>query len=156
MGMGRRPTERQQEFWVATQQMAAAPRHVFYERLNRLLADAGFDAWIEARCREFYGDTGRDSIPPGTFFRMVFIGYFEGLDSQRGIAWRCEDSLSLRKFLGYATHEETPDHSSLSRIRERLPKEVFDEFLKTEGQVCVCVFPVLVCVWRMNWFVCGG
>ena len=127
MGMGRRPTERQQELWVATQQMAAAPRHVFYERLNRLLADAGFDPWIEARCREFYCDTGRDSIPPGTFFRMVFLGYFEGLDSQRGIAWRCEDSLSLRKFLGYALHEETPDHSSLSRIRGRLPKEVFDE-----------------------------
>lgn len=127
MGMGRRPTERQQELWVPTQRMAAAPRHVFYEQLNRLLADAGFDAWIEARCREFYCESGRDSIPPGTFFRMVFIGYFEAIDSQRGIAWRCEDSLSLRKFLGYASHEETPDHSSLSRIRWRLPKEVFDE-----------------------------
>jgi transposase len=125
--MGRRQTERQQELWVAAQQMAGGPRHVFYERLNRLLSEAGFDPWIEARCAEYYCRTGRDSIPPGTFFRMLFIGYFEGIDSQRGIAWRCDDSLSLRKFLGFASHEETPDHSSLSRIRCRLPKEVFDE-----------------------------
>jgi len=127
MGMGRRCTERQQELWVPAQALAAGPRHVFYERLNRLLADADFDAWIEDRCREYYATTGRDSIPPGTYFRMVFIGYFEGIDSQRGIAWRCEDSLSLRKFLGYAPHEETPDHSSLSRIRGRLPWDLFRE-----------------------------
>lgn len=127
MGMGRRNTERQQELWVPAQQLSAGPRHVFYERLNRLLAEADFDAWIEQRCRQYYAKMGRDSIPPGTYFRMVFIGYFEGIDSQRGIAWRCEDSLSLRKFLGYAPHEETPDHSSLSRIRARLPQEVFQE-----------------------------
>jgi len=135
MGMGRRQTERQQELWVATEKMAAAPRHIFYERLNRLLSDAGFDPWIEERCREFYSPTGRDSIPPGTFFRMVFIGYFEAIDSQRGIAWRCDDSLSLRKFLGYAPHEETPDHSSLSRIRWRLPKEVFDDVFQFVLQI---------------------
>lgn len=135
MGMGRRNTERQQELWVPAQQLAAGPRHVFYERLNRLLADADFDTWIEDRCREYYAATGRDSIPPGTYFRMVFIGYFEGIDSQRGIAWRCEDSLSLRKFLGYAPHEETPDHSSLSRIRGRLPWDVFREVFRFVLQI---------------------
>lgn len=135
MGMGRRQTERQQELWVATAEMAGGPRHVFYERLNDLLATAGFDPWIEARCESYYCPTGRDSIPPGTFFRMLFIGYFEGIDSQRGIAWRCEDSLSLRKFLGFASHEETPDHSSLSRIRGRLPKEVFDDVFRFVLQI---------------------
>ena len=126
MALGRRESERQQELWVATRDLAAAPRHVFYERLNRILADAGFDKWVEDLCEEFYAGKGRPSIPPGTFFRMLFVGYFEGIDSQRGIAWRCADSLSLKKFLGLAAHEETPDHSSLSRIRWRLPREVFD------------------------------
>ena len=135
MGMGRRNTERQQEMWVPTQDLAAAPRHVFYERLNRLLAKVDFDEWIEKRCREHYADTGRDSIPPGIFFRMVFIGYFENIDSQRGIAWRCADSLSLKEFLGYALHEETPDHSSLSRIRWRLPREVFDDVFRFVLQI---------------------
>jgi transposase len=127
MALGKRDVERQQEMWVATQDLAAAPRHIFYDRLNRILADARFDAWVEDLCREFYARDGRPSIPPGTFFRMLFVGYFEGIDSQRGIAWRCADSLSLRKFLGFAAHEETPDHSSLSRIRWRLPQEVFRE-----------------------------
>ena len=135
MGMGRRTTERQQEFWVPTHDLASAPRHVFYERLNQLLAKADFDQWIEERCAEFYAPGGRDSIPPGTFFRMVFIGYFEGIDSQRGIAWRCADSLSLKTFLGYAVQDETPDHSSMSRIRWRLPKEVFDEVFQFVLQI---------------------
>jgi transposase len=135
MGMGRRNSERQQELWVPTQQLSAGPRHVFYERLNRLLAAADFDTWIEDRCRQYYAQMGRDSIPPGTYFRMVFIGYFEGIDSQRGIAWRCEDSRSLQKFLGYAPHEETPDHSSLSRIRGRLPWDVFREVFRFVLQI---------------------
>ena len=105
MGMGRRKTERQQEFWVPTQDLALAPRNVFYERLNRLLAEANFDAWVQEMCREHYAKLGRDSIPPETFFRMLLIGYMEGIDSQRGIAWRCADSLSLKKFLGYAIQE---------------------------------------------------
>lgn len=130
MALGRRDGERQQEMWVATQDLAAAPRHIFYDRLNRILADARFDVWVEELCDEFYAREGRPSIPPGTFFRMLFIGYFEGIDSQRGIAWRCADSLSLRKFLGYAPQEETPDHSSLSRIRWRLPEEVFGEVFR--------------------------
>jgi transposase len=130
MALGQRGGARQEEFWVATQDLASAPRHVFYERLNRLFAEAGFDEWIEERCREFYADDGRPGIPPGVFFRMLFVGYFESIDSQRGIAWRCADSLSLKKFLGYAPHEETPDHSSMTRIRQRLPREVFDEVFR--------------------------
>ena len=126
MGMGRREVERQGTFWVATADTPQGPRHVFYEKLNTILTEAGFDAWIEELCEPFYAQTGRRGIPPGVFFRMLYIGYFEGIDSQRGIAWRCEDSLSLKRFLGYEPFDETPDHSSLSRIRCRLPWEVFE------------------------------
>jgi len=127
MALGRRSSERQETFWIAAAETATGPRHVFYERLNAILAEAGFDAWVEELCEPYYAEQGRPSIPPGVFFRMMFIGYFEAIDSQRGIAWRCEDSLSLKRFLGYPPHEETPDHSSLSRIRGRLPLEVFQE-----------------------------
>jgi transposase len=125
MALGRRQEERQQEFWVATQDLAQTPRHVFYDHLNRLLAEADFDRRVEDLCEEYYAKGGRPSIPPGVFFRMIFVGYFENISSQRGIAWRCDDSRSLRKFLGYAPQEETPDHSSLTRIKARLPQEVF-------------------------------
>ncbi len=125
MGMGRREGERQGTFWVATSETTRGPRHVFYEKLNALLAEAGFDPWIEELCEPFYAKTGRKGIAPGIYFRMLFVGYFEGIDSQRGIAWRCEDSLSLKRFLGFEPFDETPDHSSLSRIRGRLPLEVF-------------------------------
>jgi len=127
MALGRRRSERQGEFWIAAAETASGPRHVFYERLNTILAEAGFDTWVEELCEPYYAEGGRPSIPPGVFFRMMYIGYFEAIDSQRGIAWRCEDSLSLKRFLGYPSHEETPDHSSLSRIRGRLPLEVFQE-----------------------------
>jgi transposase len=126
MGLGRRKDERQEEFWVASDQLPKSPGHVFYEKLNGLLASAGFDAWVESLCEPYYSKSGRKSIPPGVYFRMLLVGYFEGIGSQRGIAWRCSDSLSLRKFLGIAQTEESPDHSSLSVIRERLPKEVHD------------------------------
>lgn len=125
MALGKRNSERQGEFWISTSEAAIGPRHIFYERLNAILAEADFDTWIEELCAEYYAERGRPSIPPGVFFRMLYIGYFEGIDSQRGIAWRCEDSLSIKRFLGYQLHEETPDHSSLSRIRSRLPLEVF-------------------------------
>lgn len=124
MALGRRNEERQSEFWVATQHLPVAPGHVFYEKLNRLLADAGFDEWVERLCKPHYAKCGRPGIPPGVYFRMLLVGYFEGIGTQRGIAWRCSDSLSLRKFLGIATTEDSPDHSSLSVIRERLPSEV--------------------------------
>ena len=124
MALGKRKHE-QQEAWVATTDLPKSPGHPFYCKLNRLLADAGFDAWLEAVCKSYYADgQGRDSIPPGTYFRMILVGYFEGLASQRGIAWRCSDSRSLAEFLGYGPTEETPDHSSLTRIHQRLPQEV--------------------------------
>jgi transposase len=92
-----------------------------------LLAEASFDGWLEALCAPYYAaKMGRESIPPGVYFRMILIGYFEGISSQRGIAWRCHDSRSLAEFLGVPVHEETPDHSSLSRIHGRLPLEVHE------------------------------
>lgn len=127
MGMGRRPRERQQEFWIASDTLAQIPQHVFYDRLNQLLDEAGFDSFVEQLCEPYYAQSGRDSIPPGRYFRMLFIGYFEELDSQRGIAWRCADSLSLRHFLFLRADEASPDHSSLTRIRERLPLVVHEK-----------------------------
>ncbi len=125
MGMGRRPEHQQPELWVPTADLPRSPGHVFYDKLNALLAEAGFDRHVEGLCQPYYADgVGRDSIPPGVYFRMLLVGYFEGLDSQRGIAWRCADSLSLRAFLGVPFPEATPDHSSLTKIRQRLPLDV--------------------------------
>ena len=127
MSMGRKPSERQAELWIATTELPKSPGHVFYEKLNALLAGADFDRYVEEACKEYYSDdVGRASIPPGVYFRMLFVGYFEELSSQRGIAWRCSDSFSLRAFLGVAWNEATPDHSSLSRIRQRLPLSVHE------------------------------
>jgi transposase len=125
MGMGRRPQQQQGDLWVATTDLPVSPGHVFYDKLNALLAEAGFDRHVEQLCAPYYADgKGRDSIPPGIYFRMLLVGYFEGLDSQRGIAWRCSDSLSLRAFLGIPLSAATPDHSSLTKIRQRLPLDV--------------------------------
>jgi transposase len=101
---------------------------VFYVKLNKLLAEAEFDRSVEALCEPYYADgRGRPSLPPGVYFRMLVVGYFEGISSQRGIAWRCSDSLSLREFLGVPLGEESPEHSSLSYIRDRLPVEVHEQ-----------------------------
>jgi transposase len=128
MSLGRRKKNAQQELWVATQSLPNAPRHVFYEKLNGLLSEGGFDEYVESLCAPYYANTvGRPGIPPGVYFRMLFVGYFEGIDSQRGIAWRCADSRSLATFLGYTLDEKTPDHSSLTRIRQRLPLEVHED-----------------------------
>jgi transposase len=128
MAMSKRPTERQEDMWVPTQALARSPGHPFYERLNVLLAEAKFDAFVEATCQPFYAArNGRPSVAPGVYMRMLMIGFFEGLDSERGIAWRCADSLALRRFLGYGLSQETPDHSTLCRTRQRLPAEVHQE-----------------------------
>src|SRR4029079_456085 len=103
------------------------PAHPFYSKLNGVLQEAGFDDFVERLCAEYYKKGGRPGIPPGVYFRMVLIGYFEGLDSQRGIAWRCADSLALRSFLGFALTEPTPVHASMTMIRQRLPESVFDQ-----------------------------
>jgi transposase len=130
MAMGQRREARQETLFVATDRLPKAAGHPFYQRLNGLLAEAGFDAWIESRCRPYYATSeprGRPSIAPGVYFRMLLVGYFEGIDSQRGIAWRCADSLGLRQFLGLALDESSPDHSTLTNTRKRLPAEVFEE-----------------------------
>lgn len=129
MAMGRRRA-RQGELFTSTAELARSPGHPFYRRLNQLLGEAGFDRWIEGKCAPHYDAAdkpGRPSIPPGTYFRMLLVGYFEGIESQRGIAWRCADSLSLHEFLGVAAHEPTPDHSTLTNTRKRLPAEIFDD-----------------------------
>ncbi|QDT67927.1 Transposase DDE domain protein [Planctomycetes bacterium MalM25] len=127
MGMGKRRRESQGELFVPSGELAASPGHAFYRRLNRLLGECGFDDAVEAACVPYYdAQGGRDSIAPGTYFRMLFVGYFEAIDSQRGIAWRCADSLSLREFLGVKLTERTPDHSTLSKTRDRLPLEVHE------------------------------
>ncbi len=126
MALGKRKHE-QQSTWIATTELPKSPGHPFYKKLNQLLAEAGFDAWLESLCAPYYATKmGRESIPPGVYFRMILVGYFEGISSQRGIAWRCHDSRSLAEFLGVPVHEETPDHSSLSRIHGRLPLEVHE------------------------------
>jgi transposase len=127
MSMGRRPEQRQADFWIATTDLPHSPGHVFYDKLNQLLADAGFDSFVESLCQPHYADDiGRASLPPGVYFRMLFVGYFEDLNSQRAIAWRCSDSFSLRAFLGIPLTAATPDHSSLTKIRQRLPREVHE------------------------------
>jgi transposase len=126
MALGKLKSEKQ-EAWVATTELPRSPGHPFYKQLNRLLSEDGFDAWLEKLCAPYYHATqGRPSIPPGVYFRMILVGYFEGISSQRGIAWRCCDSRSLAEFLGYGPTEETPDHSSLSRVAQRLPQEVHE------------------------------
>ena len=106
MSMGRRRHERQQELWIASTEIPDGPGHPFYHRLNELLSRHGFDEYVEGLCAKFYhGRLGRPGIPPGVYFRMLLLGYFEGIDSERGIAWRCADSLALRRFLGYAVTE---------------------------------------------------
>jgi transposase len=124
MALGKRGEE-QQEMWVATASLPKSVGHAFYRKLNRLLAEADFDHTVEKMCEPYYHThLGRPSIPPGVYFRMLLVGYYEGIGSQRGIAWRCGDSLSLREFLGIPLTEEAPDHSSLTRVRDRLPLEV--------------------------------
>jgi transposase len=124
MALGKR-REEQQEMWVATTSLPKSVGHIFYRKLNRLLAEADFDRVAEQMCEPYYhASLGRPSIPPGVYFRMLLVGYYEGIGSQRGIAWRCGDSLSLREFLGVPLTEETPDHSSLTRVRDRLPLDV--------------------------------
>jgi transposase len=136
MSMGKRPQARQEPLWVEAQQLARGPGHPFYGRLNEVLARHGFDRFTESVCHEFYATRGRPSLPPPVYFRLVLIGYFEGIDSERGIAWRVADSLTLREFLGYTATQEPPDHSTISRNRRLLA-------LETHQEVFVWVLQVL-------------
>src|SRR5450631_864454 len=119
MAMGtRKKRQRQEDFWVVSSEIVGTPAHAFYDRLNQVLEQHHLDRRMEQRCRRYYkGGKGRPSITPGVYFRSLLLGYFEGIDSERGIAWRLADSLSMRRFVGYALTEATPDHSSISRTR---------------------------------------
>ena len=129
MAMGRRK-QRQEALFITATDLPKSAGHPFYQKLNQLLAEANFDELVQRHCQQYYAQEekrGQPSIPPGLYFRMLLVGYFENLDSQRGIAWRCADSLSLRDFLGVPFNETTPDHSTLTNTRKRLPPEVFQE-----------------------------
>jgi transposase len=102
MSMGKRVGDHQAGLWLPTTDLARSPGHPFYEKLNVLLAEVGFDTFVEGLCRPFYADGGRRGIEPEVYFRMLLIGYFEGIEPERGIAWRCADSLALRSFLGFS------------------------------------------------------
>ena len=116
--------DRQASMWVATADLPKSAGHPFYARLNRVLDDAGFDTFVEAQCAPCYADgIGRPSLAPGRYFRLLLLGYFAGLDSERAIAWRAADSLSIRQFLDFALHEAPPDHSTLSRTRRLIDVE---------------------------------
>src|SRR5229473_3165272 len=120
MALGKR-RQKQATFWVETSQLQARGRHPFYSRLNEILEGAKFDSYAERICRKYYATTmGRPSIAPGVYFRCFLMGYFEGIDSERGIAYRLSDSLSLREFLGMSLEEQTPDHSTLSKTRRMM------------------------------------
>lgn len=136
MSMGKRDTP-QGELWVAATDLARAPGHPFYKRLNEVLDHYGFDRFVEERCQRFYAERmGRPSLPPAVYFRLFLVGYFEGLASERAIAWRLADSLSLRRFCGYELSTATPDHTTISRTRRLLDEE-------THGAVFSWVLKVL-------------
>ena len=127
MGLGNQSDDQSQVF-VMCADLPRSPGHVFYDRLQSVLIKGGFDRFVEKLCEPYYASgPGRKSIPPGRYFRMHLVGYFEEIESERGLEWRCSDSLSLRKFLRLSLTQRVPDHSSLSRIRQRLPLEVHQE-----------------------------
>ncbi len=126
MALGRRKGK-QESLWVSGKDLPRSAGHPFYSALEKVLVAGDFDRFVEDLCAEHYAKRqGRPSIPPGMYFRMLFVGYFEGMTSQRGIAWRCQDSLSIRDFLGLGVTEHSPDHSSMTVIRKRLPFEIFE------------------------------
>ena len=137
----RKQREKQEDIWIAHTELASAPGHPFYQRLNELLEGEHFDEFVEGRCAKFYAAKyGRPSLTPGIYFRSLLIGYFEGIDSERGIAWRLADSLALRRFLVMGLDEMTQDHSTISRTRRLIDldahREVFQwvlGFWRTEG-----------------------
>jgi transposase len=124
MALGRQGA-RQADLMIGWAEPPRSPGHAFYDRRQAVLIGAGFDGLAEARCAPYYASRrGRPSLPPGRYFRMHLVGYFEGIDGERGLEWRCADSLSLREFLRLGTTEPVPDHSWLSKTRSRLPLEV--------------------------------
>ena len=141
MAMGRWRGERQGTLFIETEKLARSEGQAFYSALSEILSGHGFDRFCEekvAAAKVFDEEMGRPSIPPGVYYRMLLVGYFEGVASERGIAWRCADSLSLREFLGFDLTERTPDHSTLSGLRRKLGlplhRAVFDWVLEVAAQ----------------------
>src|SRR6266436_3868582 len=140
MAMGtRRQRQRQERMWIGQDEIVKGPGHPFYKKVNELLEEAKFDDFAEKECAQFYAENnGRPSLTPGVYFRMLLLGYFEGIDSERGMAWRVADSFSLREFLGFTLTESTPDHSTISRTRRLMPVEthtaVFRWFVRVLGE----------------------
>ena len=131
MALGHRRRERQLEAFVVASDLPKSPGHPFYTALNRLLAANDFDAFVEKLCAPYYAETmGRPGVPPGVFFRMLFVGYFEGLKSHRLISWRCADSRSIGEFLGLSPTDPVPNHSWLCKTHKRPPKAVYDEVFR--------------------------
>jgi transposase len=129
MAMGtRKQREKQEDIWIAHRELPSAPGHPFYQRLNELLEAEKFDEFVEKRCAKFYAAKyGRPSLTPGIYFRSLLLGYFEGIDSERGIAWQLADSLGLRRFVGIGLDEGTPDHTTISRTRRLIDVETHRE-----------------------------
>lgn len=123
MAMGSKDDE-QAGLFVTYKDVPRSAGHPFYQALEALLRANGFDRFVERECEPYYAESGRPSLPPGVYFRCLLVGYFEGIDSERGIAWRIADSLSLREFLGLGLSKAPPDHSTISRNRRRLDVEV--------------------------------
>src|SRR5450631_510043 len=125
MAMGRRRKRvRQEGLWTPTAALPVGASHPFYQRLNQILDEKKFDEYVETLCADFYaGEVGRPGLAPGIYFRLLLVGYFEGLDSERAIAWRASDSLTLRDFLGLAFPDAPPDHSTISRTRRLIDVE---------------------------------
>jgi transposase len=137
MAMGKRKSQQQHTLFVPTTKLPQSAAHPFYAKLNEVLAGWKFDAFVEELCVKFYAEKlGRPSLEPGKYFRLLLIGYFEGIDSERGIAWRCSDSLSLRAFVGYRLDELSTEHSTISRTRRLID-------LETHQQVFQWVLKVL-------------
>ncbi len=129
MAMGKKRRENQEPLWVSGSDLPRSSGHPFYERLNAVLESSGFDEFVESECAGFYAERmGRPSLPPGRYFRLLMLGFFEGLGSEREIAWRAQDSLSIRRFLGLGATEGSPDHSTISRTRRLID-------LETHGKV---------------------
>ena len=127
MAIGKRK-KTQTAMWVSTSDLPRSPGHPFYSRLNRILAASGFDQFVEAYCEEFYAPVlGRPSLTPGRYFRLMLVGYFESLDSERGMSWRASDSLAIRSFLELGLSESVPDHSTISRTRRLIDVETHRE-----------------------------
>jgi transposase len=129
MAMGRRRARvRQEALWMPTSSLPVSASHPFYERLNRVLDEKGFDEFVEALCAPFYAERmGRPGLAPGIYFRLLMVGYLDGIDSEHGIAWRASDSLSIRSFVRIALDETVPDHSTISRTRRLIDVEAHQE-----------------------------